>query len=188
MEISKSMRGQSAFEYLMTHGWAVLILAAALAAIYATGVFSPSNYARQECFFQPDLECRSYYLKVEDSPPPYYTLKLTLNNGLGFDVLAKEINLTTDGVGRPGSYTWTFVCGPGVCSAGDGLVKSGEELELTLSINEGASRPSRGTLERMAVSVWYKNCETVPGYDGTASSCDTGTNHTVSGRVVANIE
>ncbi|MDE1855812.1 MAG: LamG domain-containing protein [Candidatus Micrarchaeota archaeon] len=37
------LRAQSAMEYLMTYGWAILIVAVALAALYQLGVFNPAS-------------------------------------------------------------------------------------------------------------------------------------------------
>jgi hypothetical protein len=38
-------KGQSAMEYLMTYGWAILIVIIVAAALYALGVFNPATYA-----------------------------------------------------------------------------------------------------------------------------------------------
>ncbi len=37
------MKNQSAMEYLMTYGWAILVIAVVLAALFQLGVFNPSN-------------------------------------------------------------------------------------------------------------------------------------------------
>jgi hypothetical protein len=39
-----SMKGQSAMEYLMTYGWAILIVIIVAAALYALGIFNPATY------------------------------------------------------------------------------------------------------------------------------------------------
>ena len=56
------MKLQSAIEFLMTYGWAVLILAVVLAALYALGVLNPGTYAAQECVFSSGFSCLDYYL------------------------------------------------------------------------------------------------------------------------------
>jgi hypothetical protein len=38
-------KGQTAMEYLMTYGWAILIVIIVAAALYALGVFNPATYA-----------------------------------------------------------------------------------------------------------------------------------------------
>ncbi|ASI13920.1 LamG domain protein [Candidatus Mancarchaeum acidiphilum] len=39
------MKSQSAMEYLMTYGWAILIIAIVLAALYSIGIFNPNTFA-----------------------------------------------------------------------------------------------------------------------------------------------
>ncbi len=41
----KSFKIQSAMEYLMTYGWAILIIAVVMVALFALGVFNSSNFA-----------------------------------------------------------------------------------------------------------------------------------------------
>ena len=41
----KRLRSQSAMEYLMTYGWAILIIAVVLGALYYLGVFNTANLA-----------------------------------------------------------------------------------------------------------------------------------------------
>ena len=44
-EFHQSFRSQSAMEYLMTYGWAILIIAVVLAALFELGVFNPMTFA-----------------------------------------------------------------------------------------------------------------------------------------------
>ena len=44
-EFHQSFRSQSAMEYLMTYGWAILIIAVVLAALFELGVFNPLTFA-----------------------------------------------------------------------------------------------------------------------------------------------
>ncbi len=43
------MKGQGALEYLMTYGWALLVVVVVGAALYSLGVLNPATYARQAC-------------------------------------------------------------------------------------------------------------------------------------------
>ncbi len=40
-----SPKAQSAMEYLMTYGWAILVIAVVLGVLYSLGIFNPSNFA-----------------------------------------------------------------------------------------------------------------------------------------------
>ncbi len=39
------MKSQAAMEYLMTYGWAILVIAVVLAALYSLGIFNPNTFA-----------------------------------------------------------------------------------------------------------------------------------------------
>ncbi|MGC9011056.1 MAG: hypothetical protein ACP5JN_02855, partial [Candidatus Micrarchaeia archaeon] len=41
----KHQKAQSAMEYLMTYGWAILIISVVLAALFQLGVFNANNFA-----------------------------------------------------------------------------------------------------------------------------------------------
>ncbi len=181
-----SMKGQAAIEYLMTHGWTILVLTAILIILYSVGMFNASRYMREECYFQPDFYCQSFRLAKGESAP--YTISFSINNGLGFDILVEEVNITTTDLGKRGEYTYTNSCSGGICSPGSGLVKQGELLNVTLPINQAESTPERGSLRQMKVSIAYRNCKTDSSYEGTVQTCSQGSPHVVSGRIVANVE
>ncbi len=50
-------RAQSVTEFFMTYGWAILIVAVALAALFELGVFNGSNLAPQACIAQSGFVC-----------------------------------------------------------------------------------------------------------------------------------
>ncbi len=43
------MKGQGALEYLMTYGWALLIIVVVGAALYSLGVLNPATYTQSNC-------------------------------------------------------------------------------------------------------------------------------------------
>jgi hypothetical protein len=54
--IDLNKKGQGALEYLMTYGWALLVIVVVGAALFALGVLNPSTYTQKSCrgfnFFQ----------------------------------------------------------------------------------------------------------------------------------------
>ncbi len=62
----KNLKSQSAMEYLMTYGWAILIIAVVLVALFQIGIFNSANFApkaqpgacfvSKTAFVQPSLE------------------------------------------------------------------------------------------------------------------------------------
>ena len=55
----KRHKAQSAMEYLMTYGWAILIIAVVLGALFSLGVFSGSNLLGTACIAGSGYLCQS---------------------------------------------------------------------------------------------------------------------------------
>ena len=53
----KAFRLQSAMEYLMTYGWAILIIAVVLGALFSLGVFNGSAFAVTACTASSGYQC-----------------------------------------------------------------------------------------------------------------------------------
>lgn len=56
------IKSQSAIEYLMTYGWALLIIAIALATLTAFGLFNQGNFVSSSCSLPNGLSCKSAVL------------------------------------------------------------------------------------------------------------------------------
>jgi len=76
-------KGQSAMEYLMTYGWAILVIIIVIAVLFYIGVLNPRNVTPTSCTFPPGISCASFKL-VDDG-----TLYLTIGQATG-----KRINVT----------------------------------------------------------------------------------------------
>ena len=76
MKISAHIKAQAAMEFLMTYGWAILVVLAAIAALAYFGVLSPEKFLGEKCIIEPGLTCISS--KVE---PTKVTLFLAQNKG-----------------------------------------------------------------------------------------------------------
>lgn len=74
--ISLSTKGQAAMEFLMTYGWAILVVLAAIAALSYFGVLNPSKFLPEKCLMETGFTCISS--KVETTK-----VTLILSNGLG---------------------------------------------------------------------------------------------------------
>ncbi|MGC9204893.1 MAG: hypothetical protein ACP5FN_01265 [Candidatus Micrarchaeia archaeon] len=49
-------------EYLMTYGWAILVMGIILSALFVLGVFNPGTFAGQECLLEAGFSCLNIYL------------------------------------------------------------------------------------------------------------------------------
>ena len=63
---NRSNAAQSAMEYLMTYGWAILIIAVALAALFELGTFNGSNLGPTACIAQAGFVCKNPIYTASD--------------------------------------------------------------------------------------------------------------------------
>ena len=83
---AQSTKGQAAMEFLMTYGWAILVVLAAIAALAYFGVLSPEKFLPEKCILEPGLACIAH--KVE---PTQTTLVIT--NSKGNTVIVNSITV-----------------------------------------------------------------------------------------------
>ena len=125
-----SGKGQAAMEFLMTYGWAILVVLAAIAALAYFGVLSPEKFLGEKCILEPGLACVSH--KVE---PNKVTLVLAQNKG-------RTIIVNSITVGScSGTFTETMLSGTdhtfvigGSCS--NGLQKESFKGDITIGYTE----------------------------------------------------
>ena len=58
-------KSQSAMEYLMTYGWAILIIAVVLGALYSLGIFNGANFLGGTCVASPGYLCSNPLLATD---------------------------------------------------------------------------------------------------------------------------
>lgn len=109
-------KGQAAMEFLMTYGWAILVVLAAIGALAYFGVLSPDNFLPSKCTISPEFACTEWKVNTDG------TVQLGLQNNLGST--ASEINVTLVGPDCPTStVTVTSVPnGRNFNASGDNLV------------------------------------------------------------------
>ena len=84
--ITKGKKSQAAMEFLMTYGWAILVVLAAIAALAYFGVLSPEKFLPEKCLMETGFTCISS--KVE---PAQSTI--VLSNGLGKSLIIDSIQI-----------------------------------------------------------------------------------------------
>ncbi|MCC7574591.1 hypothetical protein KO361_03285 [Candidatus Woesearchaeota archaeon] len=83
-------KGQAAMEFLMTYGWAILVVLAAIAALAYFGVLSPANLAPERTTFAAPLPSVDTAAVLEDG----VTIEVAFINNVGH-----TINITTNRIG-----------------------------------------------------------------------------------------
>ncbi|HHE36524.1 MAG TPA: hypothetical protein ENL16_01780 [Candidatus Woesearchaeota archaeon] len=81
-------KAQAAMEFLMTYGWAILVVLAAIGALAYFGVLSPDRFMPSKCMITGGFSCVEY--KVDSSG-----VYINVQNNLGVD--ADIVNITLAG-------------------------------------------------------------------------------------------
>ncbi len=83
-------KAQAAMEFLMTYGWAILVVLAAIGALAYFGVLSPSNLLPSKCTLSPGFD-------FGDCKASTSGLQVTIFNGLGADTTATLLRVNSTG-------------------------------------------------------------------------------------------
>lgn len=81
-------KGQAAMEFLMTYGWAILVVLAAIGALAYFGVLSPSKLLPNKCTLSPGFD-------FGDCKAATGGLQLSIRNGLGSDATSLNVTINT---------------------------------------------------------------------------------------------
>ena len=72
-------KSQAAMEFLMTYGWAILVVLVAIGALAYFGVLSPDRFLPAKCTLPAGVACVDFNIDAT-------TVNVVLRNGLGFDL------------------------------------------------------------------------------------------------------
>lgn len=83
-------RAQAAMEFLMTYGWAVLIILVAVSALAYFGILNSDKFLPERCLMPPGIACLGH--KATTS-----AVTVVLQNGLGSDITIDTIGISVSG-------------------------------------------------------------------------------------------
>ncbi len=75
-------RGQAAMEFMMTYGWALLVVLIAIGALAFFGVLNPSGFLPNTCTLAPGFSCSDFKVSAATG------YSIILQNGIGEDIIA----------------------------------------------------------------------------------------------------
>jgi len=103
-------KGQAALEFMMTYGWAILVVLAAIGALSYFGVLNPSRFTPETCLASSGFSCPG---KPMVNPT---NITFSLVNGLGYKVTLSAENTTVSStlVGYSCDPTNVQICNQGV--------------------------------------------------------------------------
>ncbi|MBI2651782.1 hypothetical protein HYX01_04885 [Candidatus Woesearchaeota archaeon] len=74
-------KSQAAMEFLMTYGWAILVVLVSISALAYFGVLSPDKFLPGKCYLPPGIACIDHNIDAKAN-----SVTVVLRNGIGFDV------------------------------------------------------------------------------------------------------
>jgi hypothetical protein len=110
----KGKRAQAAMEFLMTYGWAILIILVAIAALAYFGVLNPTRYVADICTLPVPMACRDFSVSESNG------LQIVFVNGDAEEITITQIEATAEG----------YECDSGVITE---TVASGESVILEVA-------------------------------------------------------
>ena len=172
----KRGRGQYSLEFLITYGWALLIIGIIIAVIYSFGWLDSSNFLPQKCVFYGQVGCKDFY--VTDN-----SINLSLVNIFGTDLYIKGMTFRVNNKEIVHNYSW---------SASDGNLimwnkSSFAIVSLSLPDSDLIKKGSR--IDGVVVVHFFSNITCGGCFDhavGT-SSCDWDCLHNSSGKLLAKV-
>lgn len=81
-------KGQAAMEFLMTYGWAILVVLVAIGALAYFGVLSPSKFLPSSCTLEAGFGCDSFKADASGN------IQLIMRNGKGQSLSAVGVAIT----------------------------------------------------------------------------------------------
>ena len=108
------IKGQGALEYLMTYGWALLVIVVVGAALFALGVLNPSTYTQESCRGFTFFSYQDQQLTTVD-----YTVQL-LNGAQDTSITGLFVTGDSTANGNLGTVTVTNDQGATITSASRG--------------------------------------------------------------------
>ena len=89
-------KGQAALEFLMTYGWAILVVLVSIGALAYFGILKPSKILPNRCTIGHEFQCLDFQISASGaSPNPQFKLRLKNNVGEPIDVTLMTISTET---------------------------------------------------------------------------------------------
>ena len=129
----KNPKAQSAMEYLMTYGWAILIIAVVLGALFSLGVFSSSSFLGTTCIASSGYECTGPLLHSGD-------FTFTFGQSTGSSWTAANVFFVVSGGAAPtGTPASPCAVAMGTLNSGQTFVVTGTALSQYDNGGSGSS-------------------------------------------------
>ena len=115
-------KGQAAMEFLMTYGWAILVVLVAIGALAYFGVLNPGPFLPKSWIVGPGFSCTDFKVAADGS------WTVIVQNGIGETITAVDLDLSDM---DPTGGTGLGSCTPASVSAGTKTTCTGLDGTIT---------------------------------------------------------
>lgn len=91
----ESKKAQAAMEFLMTYGWAILVVLIVIGALAYFGLFNVDWLVPERCTLEAGIKCEDYVMNLDGARD--YDVSIQFLNTLGQDISLTNITLVTQG-------------------------------------------------------------------------------------------
>jgi hypothetical protein len=143
-KIPMKKRAQAAMEFLMTYGWAILVVLAAIGALAYFGVLSPDQFVNERCTVGSDFQCNNELVQTDQATLSIINTQaeaitvnsITLNGGCFSDVSV------TPGQTLP-SREETTPASTFACNNGTNTAETLEEIDIQVNYTRSSESINR---------------------------------------------
>ena len=185
-------KAQAAMEFLMTYGWAILVVLVVIGALAYFGVLNPQNLLPEKCTLPMNLYCKDHFINGGAD-----TISLKLENGMGHGVIIRNVTLTGQTIVGNCNFD-TSTCSDASCSCCTGdhnltggtcnyndvpgwHIGNGEMVTITIDCGDNKINEFSGKT-KSAITIVY--CDETSTSDGDCESFS----HTLEGELMARVE
>ena len=189
-------KAQAAMEFLMTYGWAILVVLVVIGALAYFGVLNPQNLLPEKCTLPMGLYCKDHIIKGTTATIDPNTISFRLENGKGEGIIIRDINVSGDVLTDCDEKLSTSVDCTSQTSGGqcvyngiDGWhLANGDSGTVTIRCTGTGGIPEFSGKTKGDITLTY--CSDTPGGDNPTDrniNCGKFT-HTMEGELMANVE
>jgi hypothetical protein len=178
LQNTKMKKAQAAMEFLMTYGWAILVVLVVIGALAYFGILKPETSLPDRCELQQGFYCQDF--RITDMPDGQAeSIRFTFQNGRGTGMMVERVivagtgeleHVTCDTGGDLMNLSW---------ATRKGLhIENGQSaaIEVPCGVNVFNNLPGSGKKKFDISIIWFD-----------ASSTDDY-NHTMNGQLLAGVE
>ena len=141
----RQRKAQAALEFIMTYGWAMLVVLIMIGALAYMGIANPKKLLPESCTFSTGVSCKDFLLSHSGTDD--LRVQFTIENNMGKAITVGPVNVTSRNTNND-----MIAC------AGTGTVlSSGETLAYDCTIVAGAASPGRNQPHKVAIALSYIN-------------------------------